>query len=153
VESNPPGAHVLIDGIGRGATPIELDDLEPGDHQLLLTAEGYVPEQRRVAVRAAAEHVTLLLSLAREPAAPDAGTARVEAVRPPRALGKLNLATTPWTSVYLGARKLGDTPLVGVPLPAGKHVLTLVNPEQNLIRTVEVEISPGELAVKRFSLQ
>jgi hypothetical protein len=70
-----------------------------------------------------------------------------------KATGKLNLATTPWTTVYFGNRKLGDTPLVSVSLPAGRHVLTLVNPEQNLNSSVEVDITPNETTVKRLALQ
>jgi serine/threonine-protein kinase len=155
VESKPSGAHVLIDGIGRGATPLDLDDLEPGEHQLLLTAEGYFSEQRPVLIRPSAEHVTLVLSLIKEPPpAAEPGAPRVaEPVRAARASGKLNLDTTPWSTVYLGARKLGDTPLVGYSLPAGKHLLTLVNPEQNINRTVEVEISANGTTLKRMSLQ
>jgi serine/threonine-protein kinase len=157
LESRPSGAHVIIDGIGRGATPIELKDLEPGDHQLMVTAEGYFPEQRTVPIRAAPERVTLIFSLDRdltssvEPVAP-----RVDAGRqgPQRgSTGRLNLATTPWASVYLSGRKLGDTPLVGYLLPTGKHLLTLVNSEQNLHSSVEVEITANETTVKRLSLQ
>jgi len=36
VESNPPGAHVLIDGHDRGLTPLTLDDLSVGSHKVVL---------------------------------------------------------------------------------------------------------------------
>jgi hypothetical protein len=55
--------------------------------------------------------------------------------------------------VYLGSRKLGDTPLIGISLPAGKQVLRLVNPEQNLNSSVEVTILGNETTVKKLSLQ
>ena len=149
VESRPPGAHVLIDGIGRGATPVELTDLDLGEHRMTVSAEGHLSEERTLTIRPAAERVTLIVNLVREPqAVADAG-----APARPRASGRLNLDTTPWSTVYLGTRRLGDTPLVGVALPAGKHLLTLVNPEQNLNRTVEVEISANGTTVKRMSLQ
>jgi eukaryotic-like serine/threonine-protein kinase len=157
VESKPRGAHVVIDGIGRGATPLELPDLEPGEHQLLVAAEGYISEQRTVSVKAVAERVTQVISLVKEvPAVVEVAAPKVDAGRPvavARATGKLNLATTPWTTVYLGSRKLGDTPLVGYPLPVGKHVLTLVNQERSINVPVEVEINATEPTIKRMTLQ
>ncbi len=57
-----------------------------------------------------------------------------------RVMGKLTLKTTPWTSVFLGSRKLGDTPLIDEPLPVGTHVLKLKNPDTGLDSSIEVEI-------------
>ncbi len=54
--------------------------------------------------------------------------------------------------MYLGSRKLGDTPLIDVPLPAGTHVLRLVNAEKGVSSSIEVEIRPGQTTVKKLSL-
>lgn len=40
VRSNPPGARVTIDGQNRGTTPVTVRDLAPGDHQVVLEADG-----------------------------------------------------------------------------------------------------------------
>ena len=74
---------------------------------------------------------------------------RAPPVEPP---GKLSLKTTPWTMVYLGKKKLGDTPLVNVSLPAGKHLLRLVSPETNAENSIEVEIKSNETTVKKLKL-
>jgi serine/threonine-protein kinase len=69
------------------------------------------------------------------------------------AKGKLTLDTTPWSEVFLKGRKLGDTPLVDYPLPAGVHVLTLVNDGKGLRSVIEVEIQPGnKTTVKKLKL-
>jgi serine/threonine-protein kinase len=67
-------------------------------------------------------------------------------------MGKLTLKTTPWTQVYLAGKKLGDTPLVGLPVPAGTHVLKLVNPDSNLESTIEVEVKSGQTTTKKLRL-
>ena len=67
--------------------------------------------------------------------------------------GFLSLVTSPWTTVYLGSRSLGDTPLVRVELPAGRHTLRLVNPEQDITESYVVEIRPGETTTRRLGLR
>jgi serine/threonine-protein kinase len=54
--------------------------------------------------------------------------------------------------VYLKKRKLGDTPLIQLPLPAGTHTLRLVNPESAIERTVEVQIQANKTTVKKLKL-
>jgi len=41
VDSSPQGAKVYIDGTLRGVTPLKLDDVELGEHELRLTLHGY----------------------------------------------------------------------------------------------------------------
>ncbi len=156
VESRPSGARIVVDGVAHGTTPVVLDDLETGEHQLLVSSEGFVSEKRAVSIHSVAERIALVIALEREPQPTGDDPRRAErpvAAASTKATGKLNLATTPWTTVYFGNRKLGDTPLVSVSLPAGRHVLTLVNPEQNLNSSVEVDITPNETTVKRLALQ
>ncbi len=40
--------------------------------------------------------------------------------------GRISIMAEPWCDVYLGARRLGRTPLAGIELPAGRHVLLLL---------------------------
>jgi hypothetical protein len=40
VSSTPPGAVVLVDGTMYGVTPLTMDDLSPGRHDVVLKAEG-----------------------------------------------------------------------------------------------------------------
>jgi hypothetical protein len=54
--------------------------------------------------------------------------------------GRLRMDTEPWSVIYLGKRKLGITPLMGVKLPAGTHKVTAVNKEQGLKKTFKITI-------------
>ena len=40
IRSDPPGAKITIDGQNRGTTPVTLRDLPPGDHNVVLEANG-----------------------------------------------------------------------------------------------------------------
>jgi hypothetical protein len=65
--------------------------------------------------------------------------------------GYLTLDTYPWCRVTLAGRVLGETPLIQAQLPAGTYVLTLENPIEDLKKTTEVTIRPGETASKRLA--
>jgi eukaryotic-like serine/threonine-protein kinase len=68
---------------------------------------------------------------------------------PQAAPGLLTLDSSPWSQVYLAGRLLGSTPLVRVALPAGRHVLTLKNPELGSSTTYVVVIQ-SDKALSRF---
>jgi serine/threonine-protein kinase len=82
--------------------------------------------------------------------------AKVEPKKPPDPPklppGKLRLITNPWTDVYHQGRKLGQTPLVDVQLPAGPVKLRVVNREAGIDRVITVRIKSGGKVVKRFNL-
>lgn len=85
-----------------------------------------------------------------QPAAPDAGK---ELVRPVArsAAGRLTLQTEPWSRVFLGKRSLGETPLVEITMPVGTHRLRLINEEDHIDTSIEVEIREGALTVQKLS--
>ena len=73
------------------------------------------------------------------------------ATAPEAEQGFLTLDTYPWTRVSLNGRVLGNTPLVRVALPAGTHVLTLENAQDNVKQTTTVVIKPNETVSKRLA--
>ena len=162
VDTVPTGALLTVDGKERGPAPQTLEQLGVGPHQISATLEGYQPAARAVLLERAGERVMVELALLPVPvpvpvvpdAVPDAGKpvvkAQVKRPPPPAPTGKLTLKTTPWSTVYLGKKKLGDTPLLNVVLPAGKHTLRMVNPESNLENSIEVEIKANETTVKKL---
>ena len=50
VTSDPPGARVVLDGIGRGTTPLTIRFLPSGDRTLRVIKDGYISEERRIHV-------------------------------------------------------------------------------------------------------
>lgn len=146
IDATPAAASVRVDGTDRGAGPYTLP---PGEHALEVSAAGFVTDTRTVAV-AAGERVSVIVKLEHAPE-PVAVKHPDKALRGAR--GTLKLDTVPWTSVYLGSRKLGDTPILNAKLPVGRHVLRLVNPEAGVEQTIEVEIAANEETVKRLKLR
>ncbi len=70
------------------------------------------------------------------------------AAQPP---GTLRLMTNPWTDIYFQGKKLGQTPLVDVQLPAGTIKLRAVNPERGIDKIIHVEIETGQRVTRRFN--
>ncbi len=78
------------------------------------------------------------------------------AVEPPAAAveyGYLSIDTTPWSLVSTGGKTLGQTPLLGVKIPVGTHVLTLRNPDLGITTQYSVTIENGKTLAKRIGLQ
>jgi len=91
---------------------------------------------------------------ARKPRASDAPAATEASSEnaPAAKSGLLNLVTEPSAKVFLGSRELGDTPLIEVQLPSGKHTLRLVDGEGKEHR-YPVEIKPGETTAVSIPLE
>jgi serine/threonine-protein kinase len=156
IETDPPGAMITVDGKEAGLSPLTIDTLELGEHSVAATLEGRKSAERQVKLENPGERAMVVLALAPEQVAlppepkPPSDT-------PPRqtkkvAMGKLTLDTTPWTRVFLRGRKLGDTPLIGVALPVGRHQLKLVNEEKNISTIIEVDIRSGQTTSKKLRL-
>ncbi len=146
VETEPAGAQVTVDGVARGAAPIDVAGLSVGEHEVVAKLEGRQQASRKISIQGPGERVQLMLTLPADKAAPRP----VADNTPSKGRGKLTLQTTPWTEVFLGAKRLGESPLLEVPLPAGKHTLRLVNAEAGVKTSVEVEIVANRTTVKKL---
>ena len=69
------------------------------------------------------------------------------------AFGYLTLDTLPWTSVFLEGKKLGNTPLTRVKVPAGELKLVLKNKTEGITETYYVTIKKGRTTKKRLGLK
>jgi eukaryotic-like serine/threonine-protein kinase len=163
VETEPPGAQVLVNGKEVGVSPLTLDTLELGEHTVQAVLEGRQQAARQVKLEHPGERAMVVLVLAPEPpptpppAPPVDPATDPDTVRPTKkvvvpATGKLTLDTTPWTRVFLKGKSLGDTPLVNVTVPAGRHQLKLLNEEKNISAVIEVEVRAGQTTSKRLRL-
>ncbi|MCL4227870.1 MAG: protein kinase [Myxococcales bacterium] len=138
VVTRPPGARVVVDGAPAGTSPVVLRDRRPGKVALVVQKDGHAPLARAVDL-AAGQHRTVELVLEKK-----GGAAA------PRG-GFLTARTQPYSVVYLGGRRLGETPFAAVPLPAGRHVLVFKHPGRPPV-TRTVTIRAGETTKLAFEL-
>jgi serine/threonine-protein kinase len=160
VQTVPAGARVEIDGVDVGVAPLRATNLRAGKHVVMAFADGR-PEQAKSIMLTEGQRASLVLKFPEEPrvGAPPlpAAAAPEERVAPPLAVesaprGKLSVETNPWTHVLLGTKRLGDTPLIGYSLPAGKYKIRLVNEEKGIAKVVEVTVQPGKTTATRLEL-
>jgi hypothetical protein len=64
-------------------------------------------------------------------------------VRAPQ-IGTLTVRTTPYSDVYIGTRKIGQSPFSDKQVPAGTYWLTFKNPLHPTVRK-QVTVQPGKL--------
>jgi hypothetical protein len=64
----------------------------------------------------------------------------------------LRINTRPWSQVFIDNRLVGNTPLMGIPIPSGKHNVTLVNPTFGMRKSMSVSVRPGETITKIIAL-
>ena len=121
IESQPDGARVTLDGKEVGVTPLTLDGISVGRHQLSLTA-GTATVQRTIQVEADKQ-------------------ARVSV---PVFSGFLAVFAPIRLEISAGRRSLGSTESGRILMSPGRHVLTLTNSELGFTLSQAVEIQPGQ---------
>ncbi len=109
VETETAGLPVAVDGVEKGVSPLTIDALAPGNHDIVIGRDA-AAVQRSVAVQA---NETVSFFLPARPAAPSAGW--------------LSTASPVVAQIMEGGRVIGSTELDRVMLPAGEHSLVLVN--------------------------
>jgi hypothetical protein len=121
ISSAPAGAAVYVDGESRGRTPIEIDDVAPGEHAVAVES-GVARAERVVEVLA---------------------SARVDVMLP---LSGFLLVVAPFeVAVADGPKAIGASSQGRLAVPAGRRVLTFTNQSLNFEETREVEIEAGSL--------
>lgn len=70
----------------------------------------------------------------------------------PSGTGTLRINSRPWSQVYVDGRLVGSTPQTGLTLGAGRHTVTLVNPDFNLRKVLAIELKRGEIVTKVVAL-
>jgi PEGA domain len=130
--TRPPGAAVVIDGVDRGVTPLELD-LPAGAHAVVFRSGA---SERRIDVKADA---TVRVS------------ENVDMPSAPASTGVLEVISDPaGARVSVDGAAAGGTPLTLRNVAATRHVLTISHGSNTVNRTVEV--TPGTTASLFVSL-
>ncbi len=131
VQSEPPGARVTIDGVEHGTAPTTAADLAPGEHDVVLQAEGGAPVKQKVLIQAGVT-ASILAPVATASAGPVSGWLSVKA---------------PVTiEVREGGRLIGTTDADRIMVTAGKHDLELVNDTLGYHATRSIQVPPGKVA-------
>jgi hypothetical protein len=121
VRSTPAGARVVLDGREVGMTPVTVRALSFGTHVVRITRDGYLDDERRVAVSAKRPAQSLIVELSRvrdlrpdgESAAARFTAALIVESRPPGAI------------VFLNGDRVGTTPLTLDTVATGSQALRL----------------------------
>jgi serine/threonine protein kinase len=155
VASSPPGAQVWVDGIQRGVTPLVLPPLDAqGTHAISVEKKCYRgwqvalppnPGRRELAATLAPQPLTCFGTRLEK-----TGMPVVPGGEP--ILGFLNLESKPAAQVLIDGVDLGQsTPLLGWPLQAGSHQVSLVKGKQTA--SVALEIRAGETLIESVALE
>ena len=170
--SNPSGAEVtLVRGSTRervGTTPCETS-VDPGvSWTVEMQTSGYRTWSRELRIRAGATSHDVEATLAEErvaSASPSGMRDRpvviamtetptmVEDPTPPTMTeaggsGTLRINSRPWSQVFVDGRLIGNTPQMNISLSAGRHQVTLVNPDFNIRHTISVNVVAGETVTR-----
>jgi hypothetical protein len=128
VATLPPGVTVEVDGLGRGASPVDVVGLAPGEHAVSVIAGNRTVTQQ-VTV-AAGRTTTLLVPVARPEVA--AGTVGFVIIVAPIEL-----------QVFEGDSLIGSSRNQRIMLMPGVRRLRLVNPALGFERVVQVAVEAG----------
>jgi PEGA domain len=132
VHSQPQGAKVSVDGVAKGVTPVTLEGLAPGDHEVALQSESGT--SRHTVKILAGTTASLVAPAAPAPAAegPVSGWIAVKA---------------PFTiEIREDGQLLGTNDTDRVMMAAGRHVLELANPSLAYREQRNIQVMPGKVA-------
>jgi hypothetical protein len=137
VQSDPPGAKVLVDGVERGVAPVTISDLTPGDHKVELQSEG-VSAKHTVTVQAGGT-ASLVAPLGSATAAgPVPGWVTVKA---------------PFTTeIREQGRIIGTSDADRLMIAAGRHELDFVNDTLGYKSTRVVIVAAGKVSAVGLDL-
>jgi PEGA domain-containing protein len=131
VQSDPAGAKVTIDGVEKGAAPVSVADLTPGEHEVTLQAEGGAPVRQKVVIQAGVT-ASILAPVATASAGPVSGWLTVKA---------------PVTiELRENGRMIGTSDTDKIMLAAGRHDVELVNETLGYRTTRAVQVPAGKVA-------
>lgn len=128
------------------ATPLPAATPEPAQAPAVLPQPEPTSQPPSAAAPIAAQHKSVFKHIAHAtPLKPEPEVVSPhEAPAAAEGFGTLRINTRPWSQVFVDGRLLGNTPQLGVRLPAGKHTLRLVNPEFNMTKTIDIDLGAGE---------
>ena len=134
VRTEPAGARVSVDGMPRGASPVTVADLTPGEHAVLLESDhGSV---KQIVTIEAGITASLMVPLGIPDGAPVSGWIAVTAPAD--------------VQVFENKRLLGTSQSDRLMVSAGRHDIEIVNETLGYRAARTVQVSPGKLTPIRI---
>jgi len=135
VRTEPPGAMVTVDRVSRGASPATIGNLSPGDHTVVVTADGVSVDQ--VVNVEAGVTSSLVVPLGRE-----------------RALlsGWIAVAAPIDVQIFENGQLLGTNQTDRVMVSSGEHHLDFVNDTLGYRFTRTLSVRPGKVETVSLKL-
>lgn len=135
IASNPPGAAVYVDGSFKGITPISLDSLLPGDHDVWLYQSGHHDEQRKVKLTGKNISIT------------------VNFIKQKNKNGYLNIdSSPPGAEVFLNSKHSGYSPIHNHELSPGVYSVYLRKDGYKIISDT-ISIQADQKIDKSYALE
>ncbi len=131
IRTSPRGARVSVDGVARGAAPVTVDDLAPGEHAVVVAARDGEPVKQTVTVEAGAT-ASLVVPLAASGAE--------------RTFGWVAVSAPFELQLYENGRLLGSSQSERIMVAAGSHQIEIVNKALGYRATRTVQVAPGKAA-------
>jgi hypothetical protein len=139
VQTEPAKLIVSLDGAERGASPLRLDDVVPGDHHISVKAEHGLVER---IVRVTAGETTSVI-IASTQSKPDANAVMA---------GWLTVASPIPLQIRENGSLLGTSDVEKLMLPSGDHNVDLVDDTLGYRVPLRVKIAPGKTTVSRIDV-
>ena len=130
VQSDPAGARVTVDGVEHGVAPVSVADLTPGDHDVVLQADGGPAVRQRVVIQAGVTS-SVLAPVSTATAGPVSGWLTVKA---PVAI-----------EVRENGRLIGTTEADRIMMAAGRHEIELVNDTLGYHASRSIQVPAGKV--------
>lgn len=129
VRSTPAGARVFVDGKDAGVTPLTMRDIARGTHTVRVVRDGYLTEERRVAITASRSARSLIVELSRPRPAVERSSARPVPSTPSSLgsfTGALIVDSRPsGATVFVDGKSVGTTPVQLDAIRAGEHAVRI----------------------------
>jgi len=135
VHSQPQGANVTVDGTPRGVTPITIEGLSGGDHEVVLQSGAATS---RHTVKVLAGTTASLVAPALAPEAPPVAEGPVS--------GWISVKAPFLIEIREDGNLIGTTETARLMLASGRHELQFVNSSLGYSQTRIVQVVPGKVA-------
>ena len=131
VQSDPAGARVSVDGVDHGRAPVSVADLTPGEHEVVLQADGGPAVKQKVVIQAGVTSSVL---------------APVTTAAPGPVSGWLTVKSPVALEIRENNRLIGTTDSDRIMLAAGRHEVQFQNDTLGYDETRVITVQPGKVA-------